>query len=184
MYNKQQKEFLLDLARRSIAYYLDQERLLQVDSSTIDPVLKEPRGVFVTLTLSGELRGCIGHLQPTQELYLDVIENAVNAAVNDPRFEPLKLAGLKMVNIEISVLELPRKLQYRDRNDLLAKLKPGSDGVILRQGNYEATYLPQVWDDFPSKEAFLSSLCQKAGLPPAEWEKGRLEVQVYGVENF
>lgn len=172
------------MARRSIAYYLDQEKLLRIDAAQVDPALKEQRGVFVTLTLNGELRGCIGHLQPTQELYLDVIENAVNAAVNDPRFEPLKLAGLKMVEIEISVLELPRELAYKDRNDLLAKLNPSRDGVILKQGSYEATYLPQVWADFPSKEAFLSSLCQKAGLPPDEWEKGRLEVQVYGVENF
>ncbi len=184
MYTTKQKNFLLRLARQSIANYQTHGQLLTLSDSPVDPLLKEIRAVFVTLTIDGQLRGCVGHLKAVQPLYQDVIENAARAAFNDSRFSPLEEKELQQINIEISVLTVPQKLSYSSRDDLLTKLHPPTDGVILKKGCYEATYLPQVWEELPSKEGFLSSLCQKAGLPPAEWEQGQLEVFVYKVEKL
>ncbi len=184
MYTRKQKESLLRLARQSISHYLDCREMLPVDERKIDPVLKEKRGVFITLTINGALRGCIGHLLPVQPLYLDVIENAVNAAFDDPRFDQLQTEELDKIKIEISVLSQPEPLEYKDPEDLLRQLVPLKHGVILKKGIYQATYLPQVWEDLTDKELFLSSLCQKAGLYPDEWKTAHPEIQTYTVEKF
>lgn len=184
MYSREQQKFLLNLARESISYYLDHKRSPDLDGSGLETALKEKRGVFVTLTIDGRLRGCIGHLLPVNPLFIDVIENAVNAAFDDPRFDPLSKSELDLVKIEISVLSRPRKLEYLNSEELLNKLIPLKHGVILKQGFYQATYLPQVWEDLSDKELFLGSLCQKAGLNTDEWVNGHPEIQVYTVEKF
>jgi len=146
--------------------------------------LAEPRGCFVTLTRNGALRGCIGNLSAEGPLYHAVAENARNAALDDPRFRPVSAAEVDGLRIEVSVLSESQRLWFSSPEDLLQKLQPGVDGVILRIGNRVATYLPQVWEQLPEKEAFLNSLAEKAGCEASEWRKSGTSVYLYEVESF
>ena len=177
---KEIQDYLLAVARNAIAGELGQEEL-EVKRPEAE-VLGEKRGVFVTLESDGRLRGCIGNIMPVYPLEEAVRKNAVSAAFGDPRFEPLSAEEFSDIEIEISVLTVPEKLEYKDADDLLEKLTVGEDGVVLRKGYYEATYLPQVWDEIKEKETFLGSLCMKAGMPVDEWKKGELEILTYRVE--
>ncbi len=177
--DKKEKSFLLGLARNAILAKLER-REFSVDR--VDSSLKEKRSCFVTLTLDGELRGCIGHLEAFEPLYLNVINNAVNAAFFDSRFPPLSADEFPKIKIEISVLSSPERLVFLNSDDLLNKLS-GDEGVILKKGSAQATFLPQVWDVFPDKVLFLENLCEKAGLYKDAW-KEYPEVFVYGVDKF
>lgn len=146
--------------------------------------LREKKGTFVTITIGGRLRGCIGHILPMEALIEGVKENAINAAFRDPRFPPLSKEEFDKIEIEVSVLTTPKRLEYQGPKDLLEKLRPNVDGVIIKKGMHQATFLPQVWEQLPSKEEFLSHLCMKAGLSPDEWKKGNLEVETYQVQAF
>lgn len=117
--------------------------------------LKEERGVFVTLTINNELRGCIGQVNPTP-LWKGVIEAARSSAFSDPRFMPLSKEEYKQVVIELSILSKPVKTTLKE----ISK----GDGVIINENNHSALFLPQVWDQLPSKEEFLTNLALKAGL--------------------
>jgi AmmeMemoRadiSam system protein A len=144
----------------------------------------ERRGTFVTLTVEGGLRGCIGHITPQESLLEGVRINALNAAFRDPRFRPLSKKEWDDVRIEVSILTRPQPLDYRDGADLLKKLRPNVDGVILKKGPAQATFLPQVWEQLPDGRSFLTHLCMKAGLEGDAWEKEKLEVSVYQVQAF
>jgi AmmeMemoRadiSam system protein B/AmmeMemoRadiSam system protein A len=182
--NEEQGQKLLKLARQTIAERLG-KRSIKVDpDSMTDSVFKEKRGTFVTLTINKQLRGCIGNLDSTDSIVEGIERNAVNAAFRDPRFPPLKAKELERVDIEVSILTDPQPLEYRDGKDLLSKLCVNVDGVILRKGAYSATFLPQVWEQLPQPEKFLSHLCTKAGLPSDTWEKGHLEILTYQVQYF
>jgi AmmeMemoRadiSam system protein A len=113
-----------------------------------------------------------------------VRDNALNAAFHDPRFSPLRKKELDQVHIEVSVLSEPVPLAYTDTDDLLSRLRPGTDGVIIKKGLASATFLPQVWEQLPQPEAFLSHLCMKAGLPAGQWRGGDLTVLAYQVQYF
>lgn len=182
------QQFLLKLARQALEHYFDTQKVLKIDPTSSaggqSPELKEKRGTFVTLTKKGLLRGCIGHIEPVQEIYKDVIENSLLAAFDDNRFTPLRQEEMKDIEIEISILSEPQNLVYSGADDLLKKLSEAKSGVIIRKGKNSATYLPQVWEDFASAEVFLSSLCEKAGLTPDEWRSGGLEVLTYQAEVF
>jgi AmmeMemoRadiSam system protein B/AmmeMemoRadiSam system protein A len=141
-------------------------------------------GTFVTLKHNGQLRGCIGSLSASDPLAEGVRRNAINAAFNDPRFSPLTQTELGQVEIEVSVLTEPQPLPFSDPEDLLRRLRPNVDGVIIRQGYANATFLPQVWEQLPKKEDFLGHLCLKAGLPRDAWKRGKLEVSTYQVQYF
>lgn len=197
MFTPQEKKFILDLARRAVEHYFKNGKLLELGGDeVVSEKLKEQRACFVTLTIGGELRGCIGHIEAVQPLYLDIIENAAAAAFGDPRFPPLTEKEWKNTEVEVSVLSKPEPLSFSSPEDLLKKLRPGADGVILRRqpgdrGNSPnpllergggATYLPQVWEDLPDKEKFLSSLCEKAGLEAGDWRRPGVEVLIYKVE--
>jgi AmmeMemoRadiSam system protein A len=149
-----------------------------------DPALQTRCGTFVTLKIGGNLRGCIGTLTGREPLVEGVRTHALNAAFHDPRFRPLTAAELERVAIEVSVLTEPRPLAYGGADDLIAKLRPQVDGVTIRQGYASATFLPQVWDQLPNPETFLSQLCLKAGLSADAWRQGRLEVETYQVQYF
>jgi len=149
-----------------------------------DPALQEKLGVFVTLHYEGQLRGCIGSLVGRKPIIEGVRENAINAAFNDFRFRQVTPRELAKIDIEVSVLSEPKPLSYKGVDDLVARLRPGVDGVIIRKGGMSATFLPQVWDQLPDVAAFLSHLCQKAGLPAEEWRRGELEVSIYQVQCF
>ena len=141
-------------------------------------------GTFVTLKIHGKLRGCIGSLTSTQTVWDGIKRNAVNAAFHDPRFAPLTPKELDQTEIEVSILTEPRPLEHRSGQDLTQKLRVNVDGVIIRQGHASATFLPQVWEQLPRPEAFLSHLCTKAGLPADAWQNPELEVLTYQVQYF
>lgn len=184
IFNREQQNYLLALARQTLEHFFATGKSLEIDKSEVEKQLGEKRGTFVTLTKHGLLRGCIGHIEPIQPIYLDVIDNSLSAAFADPRFRPLEQDELSEVEIEISVLTTPEELEYSSPQDMLDKLVPGRDGVIIELGQYGATYLPQVWEDLPDKQEFLSSLCQKAGLSADEWRRGELKVSTYQAEVF
>jgi hypothetical protein len=177
-----QKKKLLEVARDSIESYAREKKRLRPEVD--DPVLMEKKGVFVTLEKRGQLRGCIGHLEAIQPLFLDVSENAFNAAFRDSRFRPVSEAELSEITIEVSVLSAPEPINASSSKELLEKLRPGIDGVILEYGSAGATYLPQVWEMLPEKEDFLSSLCEKAGLPADCWRKPGAKFFRYTVTAF
>lgn len=176
------KKYLLDLARRSIKAELDDKTL---DYKEIPDDVKEDRGVFVTLEISGNLRGCIGNIEPRGSTYKAVARNAVEAAFRDPRFPAVNRDEIDKIDIEVSILSVPRDLEYSDADDLKNKLKKKKPGVILEVGFFRATYLPQVWEDISDPEEFLSGLSMKAGLPPNYWRDGEdLSVRTYEVIKF
>jgi AmmeMemoRadiSam system protein A len=183
-YSREEQELLLRLARKSIEHFLENRDIMHVNADELPERLKEKKATFVTLEKHGMLRGCIGSLKAYEPLYLNVIKNAVAAAFYDTRFMPVSKEELKDIEIEISILTEPERVEYKDAEDLLKKLKPKKDGLIIRLGSKSATFLPQVWEQLPSKEDFLSHLCLKAGLSRDEWKKGRIEVYKYSVISF
>ena len=148
-----------------------------------EPWLSEKGASFVTLRIGGDLRGCIGSLVAYQPLKDDVRQNARAAAFEDPRFYPLSVREFEQVHIEVSVLSAPEPMPFSGREDALAKLRPGVDGVILSAGRHRATFLPQVWDELPDKEEFISHLLMKAGLPPTFWDDS-VRIERYTVTAF
>jgi len=175
---------LLDLARKSMEAGVRGQALPIIDHEKISPLLRAEGAAFVTLTIRNELRGCIGALEPYQSLAEDVREHAVAAALEDYRFPQVQESELTKIKIEVSRLTVPVVLEYNDANDLLAKLRPGVDGVILRDGFRRATFLPQVWEKIPEPAAFLANLCYKMGAAPDTWKKKHMEVLIYQVEEF
>lgn len=184
--SKNQGQALVRLARRTIMERLGQKTPGDESDNLTDSSFQEMRGTFVTLTIKGQLRGCIGSLDATESILDGVRRNAVNASFNDPRFSPLKADELDQVDIEISILTEPQPLEYQDSADLLSKLRVNVDGVILRKGSASATFLPQVWEQLPQPDKFLSHLCEKARLSDDAWknEKEKLEVLTYQVQYF
>ncbi len=156
---------LLKLARSEIAAKLG--RAMQ----QAEPAgwLSEPGASFVTLTLQGELRGCIGTLEAHRPLGVDVRENAVAAAFHDPRFMPLSVAEFDAIRVEVSLLSPSEPLIVTSEQDALASLRPGVDGVVFEYGHYRSTFLPQVWEQLPSPAEFLAHLKRKAGLSMDFW---------------
>ena len=175
---------LLKLARSAITSELLGDRSSIVRPKDISPLLKEKRGCFVTLHKSGSLRGCIGTIEPTTSLISNVEENAINAAFRDPRFSPLGKDEINAIDIEISVLTVPREIKYRNREDLKKQIIPGVHGIILSLGFRRSTFLPQVWEQLPKKEDFLEHLCLKAGMSRSAWQEPHTRVEVYEAEYF
>jgi len=180
----QEKAQLLHIARQAIEAAVLKKALPEVELSGLPQRLQEEGASFVTLILHGNLRGCIGTLQAYQALALDVQEHAVAAALEDYRFSPVSPDEVPLLEIEISCLTPARSLEYTGADDLIKKLRPRVDGVMLRYGARRATFLPQVWDDLPKAEDFLSRLCLKMGAPADLWRHEKLEVETYQVEEF
>jgi len=184
MYTLGEQRWLLSLARQSIGHYLKTGKKIEEKNDFFPESFLEKRGVFVTLTIEKELRGCIGNIEPIMPLYKAVMVNALKSAFDDPRFPPLALYELPITELEVSVLSKPMPLEYIGADDLLNKLKPGIDGVIIQKGFFKSTFLPQVWEQIKNPEDFLSHLCAKAGLNPYEWKKGDINIQTYKAEAF
>ncbi|WP_245574569.1 AmmeMemoRadiSam system protein A [Actinomyces dentalis] len=146
--------------------------------------LDAPGASFVTLTSGrapgGALRGCIGSLEARRPLRADVEANAVAAALHDPRFAPLTARELDDTVVEVSVLSVPAALPAADEAELLARLRPGVDGVVLSACGRRATFLPQVWEQLPDPADFLARLRRKAGLPADYWGRD-VVVETYTV---
>ena len=180
----EEKQTLLRLARQALETGVRGTALPSLDKDSLTPTLLAEGASFVTLTEHGQLRGCIGALQPYQSLADDVREHAVAAALEDYRFPKVVPAELGDIEIEVSRLTSPVSLDYVDASDLLSRLRPGVDGVILRDGLRRATFLPQVWEKLPDPAEFLSNLCYKMGTAPDAWRRSHLDVLVYQVEEF
>lgn len=182
-----QGELLLTMAREAIA------QKLSIDwpdsgSNLSNPVerdfLTRKQGVFVTLHKKGQLRGCIGTIEPVSDIGTAVCDNARFAAFRDSRFDSLQHQEFDAIDIEVSVLSVPEPLDYDSPEQLVTRLTPYRDGVVLKKGFRKATFLPQVWEQLPSVSQFLSQLCLKAGLAGNAWETQVLEVSVYRVQSF
>lgn len=166
VFSRQEQLTMLKLARNSL-----QEKLLNNEKlpSAINKLPDISAATFITLTKNGQLRGCIGSLVPYRTLRQDIIQNAYAAAFRDPRFPTLKANELKDLSVSISIHSQPKVIQFESEQDLLTKLKPGFDGLILTEGNKRGTFLPSVWDELPSAELFLNHLKEKAGLTADYW---------------
>jgi len=182
--NQEERGILLDLARQALDAGVTGVPIPQIEISDLPAPLQDPGATFVTLTIKGELRGCIGTLSVQQPLAEDVRKHAVAAALNDYRFTPVAVSELPDINIEISRLTSPQPVKYSSPQELLAAIRPNVDGVIIRSGSRRATYLPQVWEKIPDPEQFLGSLCLKMGVDYNYWQMNELEVLVYQVEEF
>lgn len=180
----EEKQLLLRLARQALELGVRGEKLPPLDQEFLTPRLRADGASFVTLTERGALRGCIGALEPYQPLVEDVREHAIAAALNDYRFPPVQATELDRIQIEVSRLTIPIQLEYTSSEELVSKLRPGMDGVILRDGNHRATFLPQVWEKIPETKDFLDNLCYKMGVAADLWRHKNLEVLTYQVEEF
>ena len=180
----EEKQYLLKLARLSLEKSVCGEPLPQINDATLPARIRALGASFVTLTRHGSLRGCIGALEPYQSLAEDVREHAVAAALDDYRFPSVRPDELPDISIEISRLTVPVSLEYNNSDDLVQRLRPGIDGVILRDGIRRATFLPQVWEKIPEADIFLSQLCMKMGASPDTWRHKKLRVEIYQVEEF
>lgn len=169
MLNDRQRTELLRIARAAIAEGLATGREPRIDLSGIEPALREPGATFVTLKEDGRLRGCIGTLEAHRPLVQDVASNAYAAAFRDPRFPPLGPSELDRIDISISLLSQPEPLPVNSEQELLEKLQPGRDGLVLEDGPYRATFLPAVWRELPDPAQFVAHLKRKAGLPSDHW---------------
>lgn len=179
-----EKRMLLGLARQALEGGVRYQKLPSLDLQTLPPRLQACGCSFVTLTIKGNLRGCVGALEPYQPLVEDVREHAIAAALQDYRFPVVCPEELSQIKLEISRLTLLTPLEYCSPEDLLAKLRSGIDGVVLQDGLCRATFLPQVWEKLPDPTCFLDGLCFKMGAAPDLWRKKHLDVLVYQVEEF
>ncbi|MEJ2689148.1 MAG: AmmeMemoRadiSam system protein A [Deltaproteobacteria bacterium] len=184
-FTEEQGRLLVKLARRTLEEEFGLAAKDTVFLKALDaPVFHEKWATFVTLTEKGNLRGCIGNLEACNSAIDSVRCNARYAAFNDYRFSPLGREELPRIRIEVSVLTRNQPLSYQDADDLVSKLRPMVDGVILRKGGCSATFLPQVWEQLPSPADFLTCLCRKACLPPDCWRSGHPDILVYQVQKF
>jgi len=183
-FNRTEKDFLLELARESVETYLNRGKKIEINEKNVPERLREKKACFVTFTKNNELRGCIGHILPQIPLYKCVIENSINAAVNDERFQAVRANEMKDIKIEISILSLPNLLAHENFSELLEKLKPYEHGVILKREEQQSTYLPIVWEQIPEKEVFLSSLCIKGKMESECWKDNQTEVYTYSANAF
>ena len=177
---------LLQLARRTIAaeWGIEGTPPREFAQQMQKPIFTTQRATFVTLKKSGDLRGCIGSLTTRQSLADNVRANARNAAFSDSRFSPLQREEFDQVQIEVSVLSNPQRLDYQSGKALRDRLQPHIDGLVIRKGHASATFLPQVWKQLPRPEDFLAHLCLKAGLTADAWREADLEVETYRVQYF
>jgi AmmeMemoRadiSam system protein A len=180
----QERSQLLHLARQALNEAVCKGRLDPLDLAEIPPRLNQNGVTFVTLTLDGHLRGCVGGLEAKLPLAEDVRQHAVAAGLNDFRFPPVRPEELSNIRIEISRLSSPQPLDYECPEDLLDCLHPGEDGVVLVYEGRRATFLPQVWEKVPDPTQFLGLLCQKMGAPEDLWKLKKLSVFTYRVEKF
>lgn len=186
--------FLVKLARKAVIYFLDTNgEILDIDPNNVSNMLKRNSGVFVTIyrvalgknekVVGKDLRGCIGYPYPIKPLYKAVIDVAINAAFNDPRFPPLRRDELNSVIFEVTVLTPPEEIIVNTPLEYLRKIRIGRDGLIIEKGIYRGLLLPQVPVEYSwNVEEYLMHLCLKAGLPPNAWLDR--EVKIYRFEGI
>ncbi len=182
MLSAKQGEFIVVLARRAAEDFVKRRKgIYEIHESW----LSEKLGIFTTIETypKHELRGCIGLPLPVMELGKAVIESA-RSACSDPRFDELKERELEKIVIEVSVLTKPEQVKFSSANDLIKKIIPKKDGLILECGSCSGLFLPQVWEKLPEKEQFLDNLCLKAGLPPGSWRMSSAKISRFRCQVF
>ena len=177
MLSEAQKRWLIDIARQAVTAAVAGEPA--PDLATDDPDLLELRGAFVTLKKAGQLRGCIGYIEPRSPLIEAVADNAKSAALHDPRFTPVTPEELPDISIEISALTPLEPVTD------VEEIEVGRHGLVISWGPYRGLLLPQVptewgWD----REEFLQQTCRKAGLPPEAWRQDDTELLCFEAEVF
>lgn len=180
-YNASERELLLGCAKDSIGYGLVHHSIMKLEVDQYPSHLREIRASFVTLHIDKRLRGCIGTLFANLPLIIDINNNAFNAAFHDPRFPALTIQEFDNILLDISVLSKPTPLNVNSEDDLLSKLQPGVDGLILTDGNHRATFLPSVWEQLPNPKDFVIHLKNKAGWPSNYWSDS-IVVETYTAE--
>jgi MEMO1 family protein len=170
---------LVRMARAAIAGRFGLHYTVDADAGYFD----QPAATFVTLQKDGRLRGCIGSLHAHRSLREDVRENAQAAAFRDPRFAPLAFDELRSIDVEVSLLSALEPIAFTSEPELLARLRPGHDGLVMEFGNHRGTFLPQVWESIPAPDAFLRELKRKAGLAPEFWDPA-MRVSRYRVDKW
>lgn len=179
-----ERKTLLRLARQAMELGVLGKELPPLDLKKLTQRLRQPGASFVTLTIDGNLRGCVGALEATQPLAEDVRIHAIAAALQDYRFPAVTPEEVPLIKIEVSCLTPLQKLEYTNPKELISRLRPGIDGVVLSDGIRRATFLPQVWKKVPEAEIFLNMLCEKMGAYPDLWRRKLLDVYTYQVEEF
>jgi AmmeMemoRadiSam system protein A len=179
-----QRQFLLQLARRTIEAVVRGQPLIEPDPQDLEPPLLAYHACFVTLEKPTGLRGCIGHLIPHEPLFQALMHSARQAALTDPRFSRVQPDELGDIRIEISVLSPLIPLAFKSVPDLLRQVVPSRHGVVLRFGDQTCTFLPQVWEQIPEKADFLDRLAQKGGWDPSSWRDPRAQLSIYEVASF
>jgi len=175
---------LLQIAKTAILSQLDNTYSLD-KKNILDkyPYLSKKGAAFVTLKYDNDLRGCIGSIAPRQSLLDDITHNAISAAFKDPRFNVLDINELPHLNLEVSLLSEPRLLEYENYADLLQKVRPNVDGLILQHDRYQGTFLPQVWEELQTTSLFLEHLSLKAGASPNIYNE-HPDIYRYEVEHI
>jgi uncharacterized protein len=184
MLKDEEGEFLVKLARSTIETYLNEKRIIEVPKNT-PASLKEEMGAFVTLDRDGQLRGCIGIPEPIKPLVNAVIEVAISAAIQDPRFPPVKIGELEEIHLEVSVLTKPEIIEVDKPSEYPDKINVGEDGLIVERDFYRGLLLPQVaiewkWD----VEEFLCNTCMKAGLNSDCWLDPQVKIYKFHSQIF
>ncbi len=172
------KDIVLSTAKEAIIRGLELGHPPKIDIDYYPRPLKLKLGTFVTLHKHGKLRGCIGHLDASQSLIADVNENAYSAAFKDYRFDAVAPTELDNLNISVSILDRPQIMDFQSKKDLLKKLVPNEDGLIVSKAGHRATFLPQVWEHLKEPDEFLTALISKAGLTSFEAD---IKVERYSV---
>jgi AmmeMemoRadiSam system protein A len=178
----EQGRTLVELARQALEDRIGR-RASARPAPPVDPELQREGASFITLTAQGKLRGCIGTPQAYAPLTEDVQENAIRAALMDPRFPAVTADELEDLEIEVSVLTPPRALDCPPE-ERAERIRPGTDGLLLTSGYHRGLLLPQVWEKIPDPEDFLAILCQKAGLSPSAWRRSDTELHIFQVQAF
>jgi len=171
------------VARDSIADGLRTGRPSVIDPKRFRESLQVVRATFVTLQINRRLRGCIGMLQATRPLVVDVAANAWAAAFKDPRFPPVNIGEQMLLEVHLSVLSPAEPMTFTSEAHLLSQIRPGIDGLILEYGRRRGTFLPSVWESLPTTDQFWSHLKNKAGLPTDHWSD-TLKVSRYTTESI
>lgn len=172
---------LLEVARGAVERGLDAGRPWLPEPRGFAAALRRPGASFVTLHVDGALHGCVGSLEAHRALVVDVASHAWSAAFRDPRFAPLQAEELAGLAVHVSVLAPPEPLEVASEEELLARLRPGVDGLILENGPHRGTFLPQVWESLPEPRDFLRELKRKAGLSRDHWSR-EMHVRRYTVQ--
>jgi AmmeMemoRadiSam system protein A len=183
MLTSNQQFQLREIAKMSITHGLTEGKPLTLQLDDYDTDLRTRRATFVTLHKHGQLRGCIGTLEPLRPLAQDVAYNAYAAAFSDHRFSPVSANELEQLDIHISILASPEEVTFTSEDNLASQLRPGIDGLIMEEGNHRGTFLPSVWESVTDRHEFLNHLKQKSGLPGNYWSD-TIRIQRYTVEEF